>query len=238
MIIKYPSGLYSTILPLSHSDSTPVTWTISNNNPPNPSLSFTKLPKSQKVSNKLSKIYSDLDRKVKAGKLVLSTTASYTADLISNKKLYEPGQILEFNDVLTEYDINIPITPDSTTVSHDVNSIDLSSLGLSAGELATIHDESYTKKLSIERSIMVIKINMESIKGDIVETQKSINESDKAISATTILFGASNNIVKKLKVKKGELTIALGGLNIEFNTKSTELDALFNQLTTINILVK
>lgn len=238
MIVAFPTGLYSTVLPASPSDNTPVTWTISNSPPPNSLLSFTKLPKSQKVSNKLSKIYSDSERKVKAGKLVLSSSSSYTSDLISNKKLYEPGQILEFTDILDEYDLNIPISPDNIITSHDVNNIDLLSLGLSDADLTTIYNESYVQKLEIERSIMTYKISIEETKGNIVETQKSINESDKAIAATTALFGVSSDIVKKLSENKVKLTLELTTLNTLFNVKSAALDALYNKLTTISILVK
>jgi len=227
------------VLPSLPSDPTPVTWTISNNPPPTSSLSFTKLPKIFNLFKKNPKVYGDLERKNLNGKLVLSTAMSYTSDIMSNKKLYEPGQILEFTDTIDNTSsINLPITPDDIITSHDVNQIDLESLGLTADEASSLQSQSYQMKLDIERSIMTIKIDLEGIKGDIIETQKKINESDRAIKATTVLLGSADQIVIKLEANKVIFNSDLTTLNNNFNAKSAELDNLYNQLTTINQLVK
>ncbi len=234
MILKAPTGLYSRLLPIVESDSTAVTYTISNNDPPPPPLIQTVVaPRSVVYSIEPPAVYHRADY----GDLVFSVVEGKRSTTGSNKKAFEAGEIINFDDTVK---VSSSVSTNKLTIQHNTNVLDLSSLGLTQDEIDTIADES-DKMADLKRAeVSSLQTQISDIKIMIRENQKIINECNKAIKAVTVTFsGASgSDILDKLTIKLSDLELERSALNDQLTQKSTDLTAAQDELIDISQVVR
>lgn len=99
MIIKYPTGLYKTVLPKYPEDSQSVVYTISNSTPPRSSLNFAAVPFGIESRVRVRDLTPDLIRRSNLGQLVFVTKDERSGTIQTGNQLFYVGQVIEFGDV-------------------------------------------------------------------------------------------------------------------------------------------
>lgn len=184
MIVKYPTGLYTTILPKEPADGGNVTYTVSMEKPPRSNSLFTKI---SPIPRRRTPISGSVEtRRPILGQLLFTESDTARRQMASAIKQYEVGQLIGFDDPIN-VEVGSNTIPNKVVVRHDTNVLDLASAGLSAeiarraaSDVITIH-----KRLQDEANVLKEKAVSYEIK--INELQKSINESAKALKSLQTL---------------------------------------------------
>lgn len=243
MIIRFPTGLYKTVLPQGE-ESGNVTYTISNQDPPRPTIRTLPLPVLDQITPLPPALFSELDRRTEAGELVFTLLRSGRSNPGSNIKQFEPGQTLEFGD-----DLGDPVTglrlPDSVSIQHNTNILDLEAAGLTVEEVQSLTTDSITKKMSLERELTALKVEVNDLEVSIRENQKKLNETNKAINAVREVFDIpindldfDNDIYQKLLVNKTMLESERSTLISDLNAKIVETEETHRSLLRVSELVR
>ena len=232
MIIRYPTGLYNLFGSIENAPN--VTWYISNDDPPRSKDVTIKIPPSEEIRQIPT---SPVDRKVRRkayGDLVYTINEVNNRIANSGKKQYGEGDILDFTEDDRD-DLSIP-RGKRVEYRHDLNELDMESIGLDEKDIEKFNSEVYDKKEELENQYLSIRQDIEDIEINIKETQKKINESDKALSAVKIL--GDSELENKIIVKKSQYVAKINELTIEHNKKSTQVAAIVDNLFKIDMVAK
>jgi len=237
MIINYPTGLFSTVIPQKPSVVGNVTYTISNNIPPDSNIELIVLPKAERLKRRSSLSHDLQSRRASFGELIFTVNNSINKIGGSNRKLFELGEFIElgFEDVVLSDDN----TPSEFAIQHNVNVLDLINLGLSESHIANITKASFDRKNNLEEELSKIKLEIEILKSEISENQKKLNEINKAIKSVTILIDVIGEEPLNVLIKSKENTEQTKyNLSIEYNNKISESEKIFEELLIVSNMVK
>ena len=188
MIIRFPTGLYKTVLPQKPSDDQSVIFTISSTDPPRSTEVFQELPIAETVKQK-EPIINELDRRDSYGGLIFTLDSGSQTLAGSAKKSFEVGQMLDFDQTVES--ASLTQAPQSVEIRHDTNVLDLEATGLNDAEISELISASEQKKQSLDKELTQIISVMDNIKMAIDENQKDINEVQKTISAAEVALSGS-----------------------------------------------
>ena len=105
MIIKFPTGLYKSVLPINGKSGN-ITYTISSMSPPRPFINAVKLPTIEELKVTPDKVFTDEERREQLGELVFTVVNSNRSLPGSNTKTFEIGEILAFENLVPVEEIN------------------------------------------------------------------------------------------------------------------------------------
>ena len=228
MIIKNPTGFYKRILP-NNTESGNVTFTISNQDPPRSSVLFNKAPGSVYASKPVY-TYSEQD-----GELIYSTIKSNPSNVLSNKKQYNIGEILDFNS----YDIvTVDISSQSSIdTQHNINKFDYVSMGLSSAEINRITEAAQTQYKALSQIINNQRQDKYNIDYNIQEKQKALNELNKTVVSMKLLDGL-DDVITKLIAKVDVIVLEIDGLIIASNELAASIKQNTDKLRELSMVVK
>jgi len=244
VIIRFPTGLYKTILP-KETESGNITYLISSEDPPRPTIRAIQLPLSEELRPLPTNLFDQTTRRSGFGELVF-TIAQANRDIPgSNQKQFELGERLEFEESPPLEDLLPILSPDKLEIRHDTNILDLTDLGLTDQEIDEIVSASEAKQSALEKEFTIKKKEIDNISTGIVENQKVLNETVKAIGAVRQIFDIpendlnfNNDIYQKLLIKQEELESERDSLISDRNVAVTELRNVYNSLLKISELVR
>lgn len=232
MIIKYPTGLYN--LFESIDDAPNITWYISNNTPPRSKDVTIKIPPSEEIRQIP---ISPIDRKVRRkayGDLIYSINEINNKIANSSKKQYGEGDVLDFAEDNRD-DLSIP-RGKRVEYRHDLNELDMESVGLDEDDIAKFNSDVYDKKEELENQYLLMRQDIEDIEINIKETQKKINESNKALDAVKIL--GDLELENKIVVKRSQYINKITELSAEHDQKSIQVAAIVDDLFKIDMVAR
>lgn len=187
MIIRFPTGLYKSVLPAGK-ESGNITYTISTQDPPKTNVRITQIPPGEEFQPAPDKIFDDATRREQFGDLIYTIANNSRSLPGSNIKQFELGEILAFEENPPQQEVQSLRSPDSIEIRHDTNVLDLSSLGLTDEEIVVLVAGSEEKQAELEQEFNDKNIEAKNLDTAITENQKKINETNKAIKATREVF--------------------------------------------------
>jgi hypothetical protein len=232
MIITAPTGLYKSLLP-KEGETGNITYTISTQAPPRPFVNAIQLPIAERITPNPDKVHDDATRRDQFGELVYSVAQSNKNIAGSNVKAFEVGEILAFENLSPIEEITTVKAPDDIEIRHDTNVLDLESLGLTQEEIDELSSQSQSKQAQLEKDFVAKQNEVKSLKVDISETQKTINENNKALKAVRSLLGIEDN-----ESSKTELQESLDQSIEDHNAAAVEAQEIFIELTRVSELVR
>lgn len=235
MILRAPTGLYEKHLPTEPSDSSPVTWSISNKNPP-------PIPLVQTVVAPQSIVFApeppSVENREDYGELVFSVVVGRRSTTGSNKKAFEVGDVIYLED---DDDLISPTIPiNQLTIQHNTNVLDLESLGLTEEEITAIDEQSNVAIEEKRDEVASLQTQVSDLQIAIRENQKFINECVKAIKAVTVTFSdeTDNGIIDKLNTKLENLKAERTSLNEQIETKAAALTTAQDEFIDLSQVVR
>jgi hypothetical protein len=240
MIIKYPTGFYKNVLPAKNSDSTSVTYVISNNLPPRSSLVFPKLPEA--LVNRRVNRPTQPPAVSPYGALAVTVTKSAPSNVLSGVKAIDLGQVLEFEDAATQIVAPMLVSFD-TEVRHDTNKYDLSEIGIGAEDQAGFLEAIKRGQQEVRQRLNTAIKQRADAEIEIDRLNKSISEAEKTKSASVFAnsaIGGSEELSKAvLNIDKrlSELKLGLEAQIALANGLVLTADDLRNQYLTLCKLV-
>ena len=236
MIIEFPTALYLSELPLRASDVGSVTFEISSEDPPRQSQNLQQLPIAEQLRPLPDKIFSREDDRANAGDLLFSISQSARSETGSNKKQFEIGQFLDFNqESLPE--VTVTEVPTKLDLQQNTNILDLESLGLSEDDIEVITKQANETFNQTINELNSLKEQIDNTKILISENQKSINEARKASSAVELLEDV-NSILATIQKKEQDLLQERDSLTNTVNVLNKQAKDKLEELLSIRELVR
>jgi chromosome segregation ATPase len=163
------------------------------------------------------------------GELVYTITSGGVPTEGRSTKLFEVGQILEFDETIESIGVNT--VQNRLEIQHNTNLLDLSGLGLTDSEIDSVTTDSAQFKEELEQQLTYVQNQIADGKAEIVELQKTINEANKALAALSAMGEDDDSVINKITetrdsaiAQRDQLSTEIAGLI----TTSTELqDKLF-----------
>lgn len=240
MIISAPTALYQPILPQEEDDVIPVTWTISSNNPPRQKESVPLI--SPAVENRAlpPKIYNQEERRAAVGELVFGISSGTQSIVGSDMKMFEVGQILEFENIEEEADVNDLLVPAVVDLQQNTNLLDLSAAGLTQDEIDSLSVAARQTFDQLTEELNAIMTETNDVKVKIADNQRFLNETQKIISSSNVVFSGStaNPILPKLKEREQQLVLEKQELIASYNALTVGAQDKYNQIIRIKELVR
>jgi len=244
MIINYPTGLYSSVLPKEPQDSQNITYLISNTAPPRTSLLFPKIPFGVAARQRVSREYTTVQRRATVGDLVYTVSNASRQQPGNNSNQYEVGEVLDF-DYSGLRKVNPMLVSDKTDIQHNLNMFDYAELGLTEADVALIDEESLRAFDAIVVQLNELRVLRSNAEVDINTNQKIINEATKNINALTIMAQDSASteseildLIEKLGTRKAEAEADLQEAVTNANTYAEEASTKLAKLRTIGTVLK
>lgn len=244
MIINYPTGLYSSVLPKEPQDSQNVTYLISNTAPPRTSLLFPKIPFGVAARQREPREYTTIERRATVGDLVYTVSNASRQQPGNNANQYEVGEVLDF-DYSSYRTVDPMLVSDKTDIQHNLNMFDYAELGLTEDDVALIDEESLVAFDAIVVQLNELRVLRSNAEVDINTNQKIINEANKNINALTIMAQDSTsteseilNLIEKLETRKATAEADLQEATTNANTYAEEANTKLAKLRTIGTVLK
>jgi hypothetical protein len=244
MIITAPTGLYRSVLPKS-GESGNITYTISTQEPPRTNVRATRLPVSEELEPAPDEIFNEEQRRAQFGELVLTIAEASRSNPGSNTKMFEVGEILEFEENPPEEELNDIKAPSNVEIRHDTNILNLEAAGLTEEEADLLTKESERKQAQLEKDFIQKKTEIDDIDTEIRENQKGLNETNKTIRATREVFDIPENdldndnaIYQKLLRNLANLEVQRDLLISERNKAGAEAEEIYRSIIRISELVR
>jgi hypothetical protein len=199
MIIKFPTGFYANVIPKNPSDVGNVTFTISDSSPPRSELLFPQIPTGlyyrKRNSNSSDRYLSEP---------IFYNSSANSQVLNNNTQQFEIGQFIEPKPPADIFLTNIDAYS-SHSSTHDLNRLDLASMGLDFLEIKAVNDNSKAIYLGLLIQLNNIKASINAFDTDINKSQKTINETQKAVSAVSVMIeNISDGAVKDELIRTKE----------------------------------
>lgn len=221
MIIKYPTGFYKNVLPSVPSDSTSVTFTISNSLPPRSSLVFPKLPTALE-QRKLHEPVKSSDAS-QYGALAFTITKAAPSNIISGVKAVDLGDVIEFEDAATQLVAPMLVSL-ATEVRHDLNKYDLSAVGVDQELQDEFLIEIKKGQEAVRNNLNAAVQNRADSMIEIDRLNKLRSETDKTRNASIYAkeaMGASDVLDRTIAKLTEELAVINKKIDEEINRANT-----------------
>lgn len=220
------------------SDSGNITFTISSEDPRRSQQTFLRLPPAEELRRREARVFSDQERRLASDDLIYSFSTGNVDRSGSSMKLFEIGQILEFEDSDITEEVGLDVGPIFIDIQHNTNILDLAKLGLSNDEIEFIVEEASLQQKELETAYTNLQIDIAKFESDIVEIQKQINETNKVIGAVSNLAISDQSILDRLNQN---LTILLDERlqKVDIvNIKKKDSGIIYNSILKISELVR
>ena len=214
-----------------------VTWTISSNNPPRPETVVPIINTKEEMKPLPPLPFNPSERPINTGAFVFSLNTSTSKTAGSGKKLFEVGQILEFTEE-TQQTVTTKKTPNIIDLQQNTNILDLDDVGLTTEEIVEISEDARTKFNFLTDQINALTADINFLKIEISDNQKSLNEIVKIKNAAILIYGGENQIVQRLILKEESLFMKKDELIAQVDAKNIEVDSKYNELQTVRELVR
>lgn len=250
MLIRFPTGLYNTVLPSRPEDAGNVTYLISNTTPPRSNLLFPKVPAGIVEKRKPPKEIVLIDRRNTFGNLVFSISKATRKEEGNNARQFEIGQVLDFADISGQA-VDVMLVGTTTEIRHDTNVLDYEQMGLSPEEEQAVAELSLLTQDQLANRLNELK----QLRGDAEQVinvqQKLINDTTKTINSLTVTLeegpttGSASTealiveqLIAKLKVKRSAAFATRDQAIADANRYADEATRVLDQLRTVGALVK
>lgn len=236
MQIKYPTAFYRSVIPAKPQQAGNVTFTISSTEPPRPKNASIKIPNGLAPQIPRKPI-----SRSNFGELVFTISDANRTILSNSTKQYILGDVLEFQAAGT----NAAISEAPTTlleIRHDLTRIDYKSLGLSDDDINILSAESSNVQEEIRTALAIKQKQYDDIITSISNLQTVLNETQKALSATGIIFEQTQStsikdIIDKLKAKSLETSSQIEVLVTQSATVSADVNILIDRARNVGVIV-
>jgi hypothetical protein len=202
---------------------------VSNEDPATSGESFIILPVAEKLRKRSSRHYTDEERRATLGELVYTITSGGVPTEGRSTKLFEVGQILEFDETIESVGVNT--VQNRLEIQHNTNLLDLSGLGLTDDEIDSVTTDSAQFKEELEQQLTYVQNQIADNKAEIVDLQKTINEANKALAALSAMGEDDDSVINKITETRDDAIVQRDQLSAETTNliaTSTELqDKLF-----------
>jgi hypothetical protein len=240
VIITAPTGLYKPVLPQGESLGN-ITYTISED-PPRSNIVVLHLPVAESLPTATSDILDDQTSRAQFGELIFTISNSTRTVPGSNQKTFEVGEVLEFEENPPIQELDILRSPQNIEIQHNTNLLDLGSVGLTESEIESLTQGSLIKQNELRLQFAQKNTEVKDLETDISENQKRINETNKTIRATKVVFGitngSDNEIFQKLTATLEELETERDQLISDYNAKVAEVEMVLKELLQVSELVR
>lgn len=251
MILRFPTGFYTSSISTDVLNNDSITYLISNTDPPRTDLVYSKVPlgvlaalRDPKDSNIIVR------RKASFGDLIYSISTSGRTDEGNNSRQYELGQVMEFG-VESGVEADPMLVSQLTEIQHNTNRLDYISMGVSDEEQSSIEEVSQaTQVLLMDRLNEAKRMRLNAEEG-ISTAQKVINETTRAIESLEITLSEApaysslstelvnvEDIIIKLKAKRDKAFMQRDESLVSANFYASEASRLIDKLRTVGVLVK
>lgn len=244
MIVRFPTGLYKTVLPQEPGDGGNTTYTISNSPPPRTNLLFPKVPGGIVDRKRPTRVIDLFTRRETQGGLIFSVSSASRSEQGNNSRTFEIGQVLEFGDTPLKT-VDPMFVSDRSETRHDTNQFDYEALGLTPEEIETISQSSLLAQQSLTDQLNQARESRANAEITVTTQQKVINDTTRNINALQIILDNSDetdpgvdNLIEKFKVKRDEAYAARDAAVALANQYAGEASALQDQLRAVATVVK
>lgn len=251
MILRYPTGFYTSSISTDILNSDSITYLVSNTDPPRTDLVYSKVPLGVLAALREPKNTDIITRRrVSFGDLIYSVSISGRTDEGNNSRQYELGQVIEFG---TESGVEADpmLVSLLTEIQHNTNRLDYSSMGITDEELLSIEEVSQATQVVLMDRLNEAKRLRSNAEEGINTAQKTINETNRAIESLEITLseapaysslstelGNIEDIIVKLKAKR-DTAFKQRDENLAIaNFYASEASKLIDRLRTVGVLVK
>ena len=241
MIIRYPTGLYSPVLPHSPSDAGDVTFTISSRQPPRTSLLFPKLPPGVSGRRREPKTIDMLVRRADLATLVFTVNRVSRAATATAVRQYEVGELLDFGDSSNLRTLEPDLAGVGSEIRHDTGLLDYGRLGFSDVQQAVVETEAQAVFRLKQQELSNSRQLYSDLQVQIQENQKLLTESGKAMAALSAMGSSDSTIVLmlvELETKRVFLNGERGRLVNRANEVSRSSAALLESLRNLAQVVR
>lgn len=182
MIIRYPTGFYSNVLPMDLAQTGNITFTVSDGKPPRASLLFPQIPTGLFYKKKTG-----INTKDYLTEPVYFVSTANSNTINDNRLQYEIGEFIEVG-------VPIPYSSDVSEIDaiyssvHNLNFLDYAEMGLNNNEINSINDNSKKIYLSLNSQFNDYKALLVTQDVEINRYQKTINEIEKTLSAVETMI--------------------------------------------------
>lgn len=242
MIINFPTGLYSTILPSNESDAGNVTFVISNDTPPRTNLLYPKIPKALVGKQKDPRNRQLLLRRPTMGDLLFTVTKASRTEIGNSEKAYETGQILEFNTEPIKT-VEPMLVADKTEIAHNISRINYDGLDIADPDVKVIESNSLLVYERLKIKLNTIIENRKKNEEVIITNQKIVNDANRTISALTVVNNIEYNpdisdIILKTEIKKIEANNKIDQAALVANELALQATTVQDQIKEIALVIK
>lgn len=251
MIIRFPTGFYTSSISTDALNSDSITYLVSNSDPPRTDLVYSKVPLGVLTALREPK---DTDiitrRRVSFGDLIYSVSTAGRTDEGSNSRQYELGQVIEF-DAESGVEADPMLVTKLTEIQHNTNRLDYSSMGISEDEQSAIEEVSQATQAVLMDRLNEAKRSRFNAEERINSAQKIINETSRAIESLEITLSEApaysslstelvnvEDIIIKLKAKRDAAFKQREESLENANFFASEASRLIDRLRTVGVLVK
>lgn len=231
MIINFPTAFY--IPRLKNADN--IIFTISSEDPPQALVLEQQLPAAEEI-RPLPEREFRFSPGVGAD-LVSSFSKNAPSDPGSNRKQFEVGGLISFEDSEDIPEISDEEVPQNVDLLQDQNLLDLRDFELTDEEIVDLEAQAETKFQQTVDDLNGLKNQIETNKTTIVELQKKINEVRKIFDSTVSVIG-EGDISERLQKQEDDLVKERDDLIASTNVIITEANALFGELLKIREIVR
>jgi hypothetical protein len=239
MVIVAPTALYNSVLPHDPSSNIPVTWIISSQDPPRTTTAIPLFPWGVEIEPLPKMIFNPARRQPDAGAFVFSVNYTNSSKVGSGDKQYESGQVLSFDDSITDtQDINTINIPEVIDLQQNTNILSLGKMGLTNEEITNFEIQTRTKMNTLITTINDVKSKINVKEVQIMDNQKYINETEKALTAASVVFDITDPIITKLQTNLNLLTEQRTILIDELNILITNVNSQYNLLLDVKEIVR
>jgi hypothetical protein len=241
MIINYPTGLYTAILPRGPSDAGNVTFTISSEQPPRTSLLFPKLPAGVSGRQRNPRAISQLTRRADMAALVF--TVNQVSRVVTGTAIrqYEVGQLLDFGDSSEPRTLDPNPAGSGSEIRHDTGLLDYARLGFTDAQQLVVETEAQTIFRRQQQELADYRQLYSDLQVQIQENQKLLSETVKALNALTAMGSTDPTIaemITELTARRGTLNGERGGLVNQANEVARSAAAAQQQLLDLAQVVR
>lgn len=242
MILKYPTGLYRSVIPQNPQDGGNVTYTISNTIPPRTNLIYPKVPAGVVLKQRVPRPQTPIERRNEVGDLIYSVSSANRIELGNSSQQYEWGQVLEFGEMVTNIVDPMFVGP-VTELRHDTNIFDSDMMGLTSDEVELIANSALEAQLSLTEQLNNLRQQRADTEAIIKTQQKAINEVSKTISALEVTIAQAPNpgivqVIQKLQQRRDEYVLVRDQAIQQANGLATDAEEVLDKLRTVAVVVK
>ena len=244
MIVKFPTGLYSNILPQSPQDVGNITFTISNSPPPRTNLIFPKVPPGIVDRKRGLRDPDVLRRRDVVGDVVFSITQSKRSAEGDGNKTFETGQVLEFSDAPLK-SLNPMLVSPKTLTQHNTNRINYEGLDVDDEDQQFINDLSLLTHKNLQAMLNDVRQQRKNAEQLVEQNQKIINDSNRTLNALKVIQDQSastdsdvDDLIAKIEQKRDEAFTARNQATEAANALAAESSRILDELRTVSTVLK